>query len=111
VLLNANSAIFQLYHGENKLIFNEMVMRSAFRIGGIMVSVLASSVIDRGFELRSGQTKDYKIGTCFSALRSKSKDWFGSESGYSVRAGPTTKTKQVLCFLSPDWFLRRRFLY
>jgi hypothetical protein len=25
----ANSAIFQLYHGENKLIFNEMMMRSA----------------------------------------------------------------------------------
>ena len=29
VLLNANSAIFQLYHGEKKLIFNEMIMRSA----------------------------------------------------------------------------------
>ena len=29
LLLNANSAIFQLYHGENKLIFNEMMMRSA----------------------------------------------------------------------------------
>jgi hypothetical protein len=29
VLFNANSAIFQLYHGENKLIFNEMMMRSA----------------------------------------------------------------------------------
>ena len=27
--LNANSAIFQLYHDENKLIFNEMMMRSA----------------------------------------------------------------------------------
>jgi hypothetical protein len=26
---NANSAIFQLYHGENKLIFSEMMMRSA----------------------------------------------------------------------------------
>jgi hypothetical protein len=25
---NANLAIFQLYHGENKLIFNEMMMRS-----------------------------------------------------------------------------------
>jgi len=25
----AYSAIFQLYHGENKLIFNEMIMRSA----------------------------------------------------------------------------------
>jgi len=30
----------------------------------VMVSVLASSVVDRRFELRSGQTKDYKIGTC-----------------------------------------------
>ena len=45
-----------------------------------MVSVLASSVVDRGFEPRSGQTKDYKLGICcFSAkhavLRRKSKDW------------------------------------
>ena len=29
LLFNAHSAIFQLYHGENKLIFNEMMMRSA----------------------------------------------------------------------------------
>ena len=28
-LFNANSAIFQLYHGKSKLIFNEMMMRSA----------------------------------------------------------------------------------
>ena len=28
VMLSANSAIFQLCHGENKLIFNEMMMRS-----------------------------------------------------------------------------------
>jgi hypothetical protein len=27
-----------------------------------MVSMLALSVVDRGFEFRSGQTKDYKIG-------------------------------------------------
>ena len=45
-----------------------------------MVSVLASSAVDRGFQSRSGQTKDYKIGICcFSAkqaaLRRKSKDW------------------------------------
>ena len=50
------------------------------RIGGVMVIVLASSVIDCGFEPRSGQTKDYDIGICcFSAkhtvLRRKSKDW------------------------------------
>jgi hypothetical protein len=29
LLFNANSVIFQLYHGENKLIFNEMMMRPA----------------------------------------------------------------------------------
>jgi len=29
-LFNANSAIFQLYHGEYKLIFNEMMMSSTF---------------------------------------------------------------------------------
>ena len=45
-----------------------------------MVSFLASSTVDRGFETRSCQTKDYKIGICcFSAnhavLISKSKDW------------------------------------
>ena len=50
------------------------------RIGGIMVGVLASSVADRGFEPRSGQTKDYEIGICcfstkHAALRRKSKDW------------------------------------
>ena len=45
-----------------------------------MVSVLASSAIDCGFEPLSGQTKDYKIGICcfsakHAALRRKSKDW------------------------------------
>jgi hypothetical protein len=50
------------------------------RIGGIMVSVLTSSAVDRGFEPRSGQTKDYKIGICYfsakyAALRRNSKDW------------------------------------
>jgi hypothetical protein len=46
-----------------------------------MVSMLASSAVDRGFEPRSGQTKDYKIGICcfsakYAALRSKSRVWF-----------------------------------
>ena len=54
------------------------------RIGGVMVSVLASSVVDHGFEPRSGQTKDYKIGMCcfsakYAALRSKSKDWLARD--------------------------------
>jgi hypothetical protein len=46
---------------------------------GVMVSVLAPSAVDRGFERRSGQTNDYKIGiSCFTAahaaLTRKSKD-------------------------------------
>jgi hypothetical protein len=45
-----------------------------------MVSVLASILVDRGFEPRSGQTKDNNIGICcfcakHAALRRKSKDW------------------------------------
>ena len=45
-----------------------------------MVSVLASSVVDCGFEPRSDQTIDFKIGICcfsakYAALRRKSKYW------------------------------------
>jgi hypothetical protein len=44
-----------------------------------MVSVLALSAVDCGFEPRLCQTKDYKIGICcfyvkHAALRRKSKD-------------------------------------
>jgi hypothetical protein len=58
LLFNANSAIFQLFHGENMLI--------------------SSSAVDRGFYPRLGQTKDYKIGICcffakHAALRSEIK--------------------------------------
>ena len=38
-------------------------------IGGVMVSVLASSAVDRRFEPRSGQTKDYEIGICCFAAK------------------------------------------
>ena len=45
-----------------------------------MISVLSSSTVDRRFEPRSDQTKDYKIGICcffskLAALRRKSKYW------------------------------------
>jgi hypothetical protein len=48
------------------------------RIGGVMVSVIASSAVARGFETWLGQTKDYKISICclsakHAALRRKSK--------------------------------------
>ena len=58
---------------------NEFVL-DLISIGGIMVCVLASSVVDRWFEPPSGQTKGYAIGICclsakHVSLRSKSNDW------------------------------------
>ena len=49
------------------------------RISDVMVSLLASSAVDRGFEPRSVQTKDYNTGICYfstkdAALKRKSKD-------------------------------------
>ena len=46
-------------------------MYTHYRIGGLMVSVLVSSVVDRGFESQSGHTKDCKISICFSARHEK----------------------------------------
>ena len=42
--------------------------------------IIVSSVVDRGFEPRSDQTKDYKIGICclsakHAALKRNAKDW------------------------------------
>jgi hypothetical protein len=51
------------------------------KIGGVMIGVLASSAVDRGFEPRSCQPKTIKlISFCFfaakhAALRRKSKEW------------------------------------
>ena len=51
-------------------------------MGGVMISVLASSVVDRGFESR-GQVKPKTIKSIFvaffakhAALRRKSKNWW-----------------------------------
>jgi hypothetical protein len=62
-----------------------------------MVSVLASSAVDRWFEPWSGQTKDYKIGMCcfsdkHAALRRKSKDWLTrNQNNVSDRSDMSTR--------------------
>ena len=60
------------------------------RIGGVMVSVIASTVVDRRIEPRSGQTKNYEIGICYfsaknTALRRKSKAWSAWNQNNVVR--------------------------
>ena len=47
-----------MYTNEN----NSNYLISKNRIGGVMVSVVGWSEVDRGFEPWSGQTKDYTIG-------------------------------------------------
>jgi hypothetical protein len=55
------------------------------RIGGVMVIVLASSAVDREFEPRSGQTKDYKIGMCcLSAEHEAFPLWLSDSEWYVV---------------------------
>ena len=71
------------------------------RIGSVMVSVLASSAVDRGFEHRSGQTKDYKIGICcFSAMHAalmrKSNYWLDRDQN-NVSEWSDTSTRGLLC--------------
>ena len=70
------------YHSFFLSLLSEMYIYilNYYRIGGVMGSMLASSVVDHVFEPRSGQTKDYVIVICrfsakHTALRSKSKDW------------------------------------
>jgi hypothetical protein len=46
-----------------------------------MVRVLDSSAINRGFELRSGQTKEYKIGICCFSAKENEQGLVSSESG------------------------------
>jgi hypothetical protein len=56
--------IFYLFVKDQSMFFQDKEP-----IGCLMVSVLASSAVDRELELRSGQTKDYKIGICFFSAK------------------------------------------
>ena len=50
-----------------------------------MVSWLASSSVDRGFEPESDQIKDYKIAICFFAKHAELSDLSTVDYGFSVR--------------------------
>ena len=51
-----------MYYFINIVIFDVCFYQN--RIGGVMVSVLASSAIHRGFNPMTEQTKDYAINFC-----------------------------------------------
>jgi hypothetical protein len=61
-----------------------------------MVSVLPSNVVDRGFDSRAGQIKDYKIGICSNsakhiALRRKRTKHLSSISTLFCQGNTSTK--------------------
>ena len=69
-----------------------------------MVSVLTSSALGRGFEPRSGQTKDYEIGICcfsakHTALRRKSRDWLARNQN-NVSEWSDMSTRRLLVSVS-----------
>ena len=79
-VLKFNVSIVAILHYWLMNIVLHRILNEENRISGVMISVLVSSALNRGFEPRTGQTKDFKIGICcfsakHTALRRKSKDW------------------------------------
>jgi hypothetical protein len=77
------NAYFHRKYNMNSTKANSMDANS---ICGVMVSVLTSSMIDRGFELQSDRTKDYKIGILLllckaHSIKLQEQMLVGSESG------------------------------
>jgi hypothetical protein len=76
-----------------------------------MVSVLASSTVDRGFEPRLGKTEDYKNGICcffakHAALRRKNKDWLArNQDNVSDQILPRSYRFSVQSKTGPDWLV------
>ena len=68
------------------------------RVSDVMVSVLASSAVDRGFEPRSAQTKDYKIGICYFFA-------IGTQQ-YGERAKTGWLQIRIICPSGRDVYLR-----
>jgi len=73
-------------------------------IDSLIVNLLASIVVDHGFDPRSGKTKDYKIGICCLSskhTRKKSKNWLAwSQENVSVSGATCLSTDCCLSELA-----------
>ena len=63
--------------------YRSLWVRIINHAGGVMVSVLATSAIyiDREFETRSDQTKDYQVGICCFSAKYAAVLWRNSKDG------------------------------
>jgi hypothetical protein len=98
-----------IYVANNYTVLINILNEWLNRIGCEMVSVLASSAVDRRFEPRSGQTKDYKIGICcfstkHTSLRRKSKDWLASIIIIQLKKCSSTKLTSSSSHWKLTWY-------
>ena len=63
------TSMIVIQHREKHFPDKEKILFLSNRIGGVMVRVLASNVVELGYEPRSSQTKDYEIGICFFSAK------------------------------------------
>jgi hypothetical protein len=108
LLFNTNLAIFQLYHGKNKLIFNEMMMRSACtrptRLVGFIVLVHCCL---RYIALEEESLFAWKnsIGGVLVSMFALS----AVDCGFKSRSGQTKDYKiGICCFWAKHAALRRK---
>jgi hypothetical protein len=78
-----------------------------------MVSMFVSSAVDRGFDPRRVQIKDYKIGMCcfsakHAALRRKSKVYYFKHYHKGLRI-PKIQTEDIKYSLNPGQLLIDQF--
>jgi hypothetical protein len=75
VVIHLTSTLSVLHINDQQLIHLELASLHLHSncIRDVMVSVLTSSAIDRGFEPRSGHTKDYKISICCFSVKQRVK--------------------------------------
>ena len=97
---NSNYIKHCLYSKNSNYIKHYLYSKNSNRLGDEMVSVLASSAVDRGFEPRLGQTKDNKIGICcfsaeHTALRRQNKDWLARNQD-NVSEGANMSIRKLL---------------
>ena len=89
LLLNANLAIFQLYHSENKLIFNEMMMRSALYYTNTRSGIYSASSLKQ-------QSACRHVASLWHIILNPSQPVFALAPKCCVLSGKATNTNFVV---------------
>ena len=111
IYIKLSESIFRYFFVISCLLAYILTQNNRNSIGGVIVSVLASSVVGRGFEPGSGKTRDYQICICcfsdkHAALRRESKDWLAQNQSICwllFQWDSTIKIQLRVCWSSTKW--------